>query len=74
MQETAQLVEIKMRRQQIAAAKIDHGAVLRLASVVAISLDHADIVALHALADGRPDDAQEHGPAAQPSESMSLQP
>ena len=74
VQETAQLVEIKMRRQQITAAEIDHGAVLRLAGVVAISLDHAHIVALHALADSCPDDAKEHGPAAPPRKSMSLQP
>src|SRR5712692_7694758 len=51
MQETAQLVEIEMRRQQIAAAEINHSAVLRLASRITIGLDHADIVALHALAD-----------------------
>jgi len=46
-------------RQQIAAAKINDGAVLRLAGVVAIGLDHAHIVALHPLADGRPDNAQD---------------
>jgi len=71
MQQTAQLVEIKMRRKHVAAAEIDDSAVLRLAGVVAIGLDYADIVALHAFADSCPDDAQEHGPAR---ESMSLQP
>jgi hypothetical protein len=73
MQQTVQLVEIEMRRQQIAAAEIDHGAVLRLAGLVAIGLHQAHILALHALADGRPDDAQEHDRAAQLRESMSLQ-
>ncbi len=74
MQQTAQLVEVEMRGQHIAAAEIDDGAMLRLAGVVTIGLDDAHIVALDALADSRPDDAQEHRAAASPRESMSLQP
>jgi len=67
VQQAAELVEIKMRRQQIPAAEIDDGAVTGLAVVVAIGFDHAHIVALDALADGRSDQAQEHGLVARPN-------
>jgi hypothetical protein len=53
MQETAQLVQVKMRRQQI-AAEIGHGVVLCLAGVITIGLDHAYILALRAFAHGGP--------------------
>jgi hypothetical protein len=64
VQETAELAEIEMRCQQIAATKIEDCAVTRLALFVAIGFDHAHVLALHAFADGRSDDAQKHDPAA----------
>ena len=42
MQQTAELIEIEMRRQKILAAEIDDGAMLRLAIVIAIGLDQAN--------------------------------
>src|SRR5215831_21345421 len=62
VQRPAELAEIEMRCQKIAAAEIDHRPMPRLAVVVAIGLDHAHIFALHALADVRPDHAQKHRP------------
>src|SRR5580700_3773431 len=52
-----------MRCQKIAATEIDHGAMPRLAIVIAIGFDHAHVFALHVLADVRPDHPQEHNPA-----------
>src|SRR5258708_28833514 len=60
VQQAAELVEVEMRCQKIAAAEIDDGAMLRLAVVVAIGFDHAHVFALHVLADVRPDHSQEH--------------
>src|SRR5271155_194610 len=60
VQQAAELVEVEMRCQKIAAAKIDHGAMPRLTVVVAIGFDHAHVFALHVLADVRPDHSQEH--------------
>jgi hypothetical protein len=65
VQQTAELAQIEMRRQQIPAAEIDHRAVPRLAIMIAIGLDHAEIFALYALADGGSHHAQEHDPVAQ---------
>src|SRR5580704_17761595 len=60
VQQAAELVEVEMRCQKIAATEIDDGAMLRLAVVVAIGFDHAHVFALHVLADVRPDHSQEH--------------
>src|SRR5580700_7061729 len=60
VQQAAELVEIEMRCQKIAAAEIDDGTMPRLAVVVAIGFDHAHVFALHVLADVRPDHPQEH--------------
>jgi hypothetical protein len=63
VQQPVELVKIEMRCQKIAAAEIDDGAMPRLAVVVAVGFDHANVFALHALADVRPDHPQEHNPA-----------
>src|SRR5215831_182482 len=60
MQQTPQLRQIEMRREQILAAKIENGAVLGFARPVAIGFDEAHVFALDALADGCPHDPQEH--------------
>src|SRR5207245_2760785 len=65
VQQTAELVEIKMLRQQISAAEIDDRAVTGLAVGVAIGFDHADVFAFDVLADGRSHQAQKHGPVAE---------
>ena len=64
MQQTAELVEIKMPRQQVPAAEIDDRAVTGLAVGIAIGFDHTYVFAFDALADGRSDQAQKHGPFA----------
>ena len=64
VQQTGKLVEIKMPRQQIPAAEIDDRVVTGLAAGVAIGFDHAYVFAFDALADGRSDQAQKHGPIA----------
>ena len=63
MQQTPQLRQIEMRREQILATKIDNGAVLGFAGAVAIGFDEAHVFALDALADGCPHDPQEHSGA-----------
>jgi hypothetical protein len=61
MEQAAQLVEIKMRRQQILAAEIDDGLMPSFAVVVAIGLNHAHVFVLDpTLAAGSSDHPQEH--------------
>src|SRR4249920_3529262 len=67
VQQTGKLLEIKMPRQQIPAAEIDDRVVTGLAAGVAIGFDHAYVFAFDALADGRSDQAQKHGPIARTS-------
>ena len=64
VQQTAELVEIKMPCQQIPATEIDDRVVTGLAVGIAIGLDHADVFAFDAFADGRSDQAQKHDPIA----------
>jgi len=74
VQQAAELVEIKMSGQQIPAAEIDDGAVPGLAVIITKGFDHTHVFAFDALADGGPDQAQEHGPiAAIRGADMSLQ-
>lgn len=61
MQQAHQLGEIEMRRQQVLATQIEHGAMARLAAL-AIGFDHPHVFMLDAFAAGGADDAQEHGP------------
>ena len=64
MQETPQLRQIEMRREQILATEIENRAVLGFAGPVAIGFDDAYVFALEAVADGCPHNPQEHGGAA----------
>ena len=61
MQQTPQLRQIQMRREQILAAEIENGAVLGFAGPVAIGFDHAHVFALKAVADGCPHNPEKHG-------------
>src|ERR1700674_4735179 len=61
MQQAGQLGEVEMRRQQVLATQIEHGAMARLAAL-AIGFDHPHVFMLDAFAAGGADDAQEHGP------------
>ena len=62
MEQTAALIEIKMRRQQILATEIDDGLMPGFALVVAIGLNDADVFVLDPpFATGGSDDPQEHG-------------
>jgi hypothetical protein len=58
-EEPVELVDIKMRGQQIHAAEIKNRPVLGLSRVVAISLDEPQILVLNAFATRRSNDPQE---------------
>ena len=62
MEQTAELIEIKVRRQQILATEIDDGLMPGFALVVAIGLNDAHVFVLDPpFATGGSDDPQEHG-------------
>ena len=62
MKQTAELIEIKVRRQQILATEIDDGLMPGFALMVAIGLNDADVFVLDPpFATGGSDDPQEHG-------------
>ena len=62
MEQTVELIEIKVRRQQILATEIDDGLMPGFALVVAIGFDHAHVFVLDpGLATRGSDDPQEHG-------------
>ena len=61
MEQTVELIEIKMRRQQILATEIDDGLMPGFALVVAIGLNDAHVFVLDPpLAAGSSDNPQEH--------------
>jgi hypothetical protein len=63
MEQTAELIEIKVRRQQILATEIDDGLMPGFALVIAIGLNHAHVFVLDpGLAARGSGDPQEHVP------------
>jgi hypothetical protein len=55
-----QLVQVEMRRQQVAPPEVENSAMARLAALP-IGLDHAHVFVLNALAARGADHSQEHG-------------
>ena len=60
VQQARQLVQVEMRRQQVAPPEVENSAMARLAALP-IGFDHAHVFVLNALAARRADHSQEHG-------------